>query len=202
MTTKIFIGIPTVDGRIMADLMLIILDWSQKYPGISINYQPFTIPHDTARNILAKRFLESNCTHFLGVDADVIPPKDTIDKLLRADKDVITTITHRFNATKTGHEVTPTTFVFNNDQYDVTYNYTVDPLMKIDGCGAGCYMAKRKVFESIERPFQFIHNTDGTIRRSEDLFFCDQLRDHKFELWADYSVVCKHIKQVDVSLLK
>jgi hypothetical protein len=201
MATKIFIGIPTVDGKIMAELAVRILGWTENH-AISVNYQPFSIPHDNARNILVKRFLESDCTHFLGIDSDVVPPADTIDRLLTTDKDVVVGITHRFNATENGYEVTPTTFMLNNDNYDVTYNYTLDPLMNIDGCGTGCFLAKRKVFETIKRPFQFIYNDDGTIRRSEDLVFCDKLREHRFELWANNLVVCKHIKQVDVSLLK
>jgi len=201
--TKIFIGIPTIDGKVNAELMMRMIEWSYKYSSnLIIEYQPFTIPHDHARNILVKKFLDTDATHFLSIDADVVPPVNTITKMLHADKDFVTARIDRFVATDKGYDLAPMMFLYNGTNYDVQYNFTEIDLIRIDGAGAGCFMVKRKVLEKIKQPFKFIYNEDGIIARSEDLYFCDKLRENNFELWADYSINCKHIKQIDVSLLK
>lgn len=199
---KVFIGIPTVDGKISAELAMILIDWADKYsPNIIIHHQPFTIPHDTARNMLVKRFLETNATHFMGIDSDVVPPENALKKMLNHDKDCIVAITERFVANKDGYELSPTTYSYNGVNYETSFNFTNDKLTQIGGAGAGCFLAKREVFETIKRPYQFIYNNDGSLIRSEDLYFSDQLRKEGFELWADYSIECKHIKSIDINLL-
>jgi len=200
---KIFIGIPTVDGKVTAELMIRMLNWSSKYSSnIIIETQPFTVPHDHARNVLVKKFLASDATYFMGIDADVVPPEDAIIKMIAADKDVITGITKRFAARKDGYDLAPMTFEFERNRYNIVYNFSKQPVVKIDGCGAGCFLVKREVFEKIKCPYKFKYDKDGIVTRSEDLYFCDQLRKNKFELWADYSINCKHIKSIDVNTLK
>lgn len=199
---KVFIGIPTVDGNINAELAMRLIQWSHAYPNIIIHHQPFLIPHDHARNALALTFLQSDATHFMGIDADVVPPEDAIDKMLAADKDCITAITKRFVATATGYDLIPTTYMYEHGNYNVCFNHTGQDLVQIDGCGTSCYLAKRKVFEDIKQPFKFEYDNNGLVERSEDLYFCTHMMTRGFKLWADYSIDCKHIKQIDISLLK
>lgn len=208
MNTKplFFIGIPTVNGLINAELMLRLVKWSQpndKY-SVMISYQPFTIPHDHARNILALKFLESKATHFIGIDDDVIPPEDMLDKFTsHIDKDFVSGIIYRITAHKDGLDVSPAVFDFNGEHFETKYNYEPkSKLKRIAGCGMAMFMAKREIFEKVKRPFEFSYNEDGLVRMSEDLSFCLKLRNSKFEMWADYSIEGKHIKDVDTSLLK
>jgi hypothetical protein len=208
MTTKpiFFIGIPTVDGRVNAELMLTLIKWSQPHANYSIivSYQPFTIPHDHARNVLVKKFLESKATHFIGIDDDVIPPLDAISKFYTmVDKDFVSGIVNRAVAHKDGIDITPAVFDFNGETFETKYNYQPEKKLKrIAGCGLGFYMAKREIFEKITRPFEFKYTDDGIIKTSEDLAFCLKMKESKFEMWADYSIACKHIKEIDISLLK
>ena len=54
------------------------------------------------------------------------------------------------------------------------------------------------MFEKLEQSyFVFEFNDDGTeTKRSEDLYFCDKAHEAGFEIYADTSVICQHVKDV------
>jgi hypothetical protein len=72
-------------------------------------------------------------------------------------------------------------------------------LHEIIRCGASCLLVDRKVFEKVSKPyFLFDYNEDATThKRSEDIYFCDKVRE-AFDIYADTDVTCAHEKKIVV----
>jgi GR25 family glycosyltransferase involved in LPS biosynthesis len=69
-------------------------------------------------------------------------------------------------------------------------------LQEIGGCGFGCVLVKKEVFSAIQYPWFFYHqalNHNHTF--SEDLDFCKKVLERGFKIYADSSILCKHIGQ-------
>jgi len=168
-------------------------------------YAPsFKIPHDTARNYCVKKFLETEHTHLLFVDSDVVPPKDGLQKLIAERKDAITGIYHHRRDDK---------------RVAVTYEAVPQPdgkelmqpvggevgtipwgtVIQIDRTGGGFLLIDRKVLETIPAPwFKFQYDADGLMEVGEDVDFCQKLEKAGFTLWAHFGVECDHYKEYRV----
>ena len=201
---KVFIGIPSVNGTITSGLAKFLLNLQQYYYqkiNLMIVFEDFTVPHDAARNMLIKKFLETDANYFMGIDADVIPPSDSMQKLIGHNKDFISAIVHKACANKKKIEAIPTIMIKEENIFieRPVSKYYNESVIKIDSCGTGCFLAKRKVFETIKKPFEFTYNNDGIVTMSEDLNFCLKLQKAGFKIYADTSIICKHIKMIDIS---
>jgi FkbM family methyltransferase len=69
-------------------------------------------------------------------------------------------------------------------------------LQEIGGCGFGCVLVKKEVFSAINYPWFVYHQAlDHNHTFSEDLDFCKKATSRGFKLYADSSILCKHIGQ-------
>lgn len=156
-----------------------------------INY-----PAEDARNDMAEQMLEGDYTHIYFLDADTIPPKDAIGRLLAHNKDVVAGITP----------------VWLNDR---CWNYQIEKNVKVPAqkppseifraarVGGTTLLIRRQVFKKMRRPY---FKTDkcrpeksGTnMLRTDDYYFCDKLHDSGFELWIDPTIVCGHMNYVNL----
>lgn len=67
-------------------------------------------------------------------------------------------------------------------------------LVPVDGCGFGCALIKGEVIRSIPYPhFVYKSALDHANTYSEDVYFCTQVRDRNFQIWADTTIICDHI---------
>ena len=148
---------------------------------------------DQIRNLIAdwaKRY-----DYLMSVDSDIVLPKDTLKKMLAADKDIISGLyiqripnTHTLEA----YMDTPSGGVAN-----IPYEY-IDGrgIVEIAACGMGCCLIKGEVFRKMEYPhflYKSALNHRDTI--SEDVYFCMKARSNGFTVWADESIRCEHIGQ-------
>ena len=63
---------------------------AKNIPGIKFEFwTPERMAIDTARNTAAQMALSRECDYLMFIDDDVMIPPDTLEKLLKADKDVI-----------------------------------------------------------------------------------------------------------------
>lgn len=161
---------------------------------------------DSNRNYILNEFLQiPDITHILWLDVDQIYPRDIIQKLVEADKDVIGTVYFKRNFP---HD--PVVYV-KNTKTDLPYT-AVDlsgnakkPL-EVDGIGFGGMMVKREVYESLGEDkwatygANFHIPTATTEKLSHDLQFCKTLQEHGYKIWVHNDVYAYHISKIAVGV--
>lgn len=166
--------------------------WDLDVPeGYKLDFQYFYGYNiDQIRNLVsewAKKY-----DYLLSVDSDIILPKDTLTKMLAADKDIISGLyIQRIPNTHTVeiYMVTPTGGMTN-----IPYEMLKDKgIVEVAGCGFGACLVKGEVFRKMEYP-HFYYKSALTHRDtvSEDVYFCKKARDLGFKVWADTTILCDH----------
>lgn len=133
------------------------------------------------RNGLVQEAKRIGGTHILFVDYDMFfPEKGTIQKLLDFNKDIVGVA---YNKRKLPPESTA-----------VPILAIEGPLFKCNAIGAGLFLIKLSVFDSVPEPwFLFGYNKDGSMRFGEDTYFCQQAIKAGFDVWGTLEVHCKHL---------
>jgi FkbM family methyltransferase len=150
------------------------------------------------RNLIAewaKRY-----DYLLSVDSDIILPRDSLVKMLAADKDIISGI---YIQRKPGEQILEVYMDTSNGgctniPYKLLENLDV---VEIAACGMGCALIKGDVFRRLEYPHFFYKEAlDHRNTVSEDVYFCMKARKAGFTVWADPSIRCDHIGSTTFSL--
>jgi len=151
---------------------------------------------DRARNHLIKQMLchPMKATHILFLDYDILPPPDTLTKLLTAQKPLITGLYRK--------RLPPYEFMAFTKKSSGKY----EPLslkpgqtspLPIDVAGAGCLLIERNVLEKIPSPwFTSEWREEGHL--SEDFSFCEKAREAGFPLFVDPTVRPVHLETVGI----
>jgi GT2 family glycosyltransferase len=194
-------------GHIHMSLTAMLLKWQREFPQNSINYYfTYKVAYiDRARNQCVEYFLKNKqYTHLMFIDADTIPPADGLLRMLYADADIVTGMTPMLQFDKE-KDTFATMYNCFNREYDeageLTRTVTPEPMtgvVEIERCGSSCILIRRKVFETLQKPFyQFKFNEDHTQHdQSEDIQFCDNAVAAGFKIMCDTNVICKHSKEV------
>jgi cellulose synthase/poly-beta-1,6-N-acetylglucosamine synthase-like glycosyltransferase len=158
-------------------------------------------PLDRARNECHKAFLESTCDYLFFLDADTVPPIDTLDQLLAADKDMISATVQTLSSHKGQPQLIPVAFRWNTeDPDDIGYKaHWGRGVEEVDIATLACTLIKRKVMEKVgKRAFQYVCDNEwGTDGYSEDFYFSRLVREKGFMIWNHYGILCSHIKEFD-----
>lgn len=146
---------------------------------------------DQIRNLIAE--WGKNYDYLFSVDSDIVLPKDTLTKMISADKDIISGLYIQRFSDRHVLEIyhsTPGGGV-TNTPYEWIEGRGIVP---IAGCGFGCVLVKSEVLKTMSYPHFKYHSAltmQGTV--SEDVFFCTKARQHGFNIFADTSIICEHI---------
>jgi len=201
---KVYISIPTKSGQVYFELMIRLLGWShQSAIPVMINFEAFQAPIDHCRNLIVKKFLATDCTHLLMIDDDIVPPVETLERLLFHDKEIV-------------GAVCPVIGPDKNNKLVVTYNaYMTDEhgkmvqhvwpnsseLEEVTILGTGCIMIKREVLKNMKTiaPFLTQYNKQTGIKETgEDVAFCRLANDLYIDIYADFRLKCKHMKSCNL----
>lgn len=209
--TNLLIAVPTM-GSVHPILVSRLIQWGKGLPSVNVSfYFTFKVaPVDRARNQIVEYFLASKTsdgepfTHLLMIDSDTIPPVDAVSKLLSHGLPVVTGLTPILSyAEEGGWQSYDNAFVEVERGADgkVIKTHIAERgtgLKEIFRCGASCLLVSRSVFENLDRPFfKFVSNEDNTSHvRSEDIDFCDRVRERNYMIFADTDVVCQHYKDI------
>lgn len=161
------------------------------------------------RNQLVKRFMESDATHMLCIDADLAWPAEAILAMLKEDKDAICGVYPvRQGKSESGNN----RFIFR-PEYDTKNGGIVSDrhLLKLESAPAGFLLLKRETiqrmmdthpedyckpkFKEIEHEDCFyFFNTEVYENEfwGEDYVFCRKLKESGLELWADPLITFDH----------
>ena len=156
------------------------------------------MPYDMARNTAVAQFLQSDCQFLFSLDSDVIPPRDTILRLMAHNQPVISGLYCRRSPP---HGVP---VMIKNGTW-VT-NYPRGSIVDVDLVGAGCLLIRRDVLERLppsdpargKTAFDWRVDMAGLAPvgdcLSEDFSFCKRVREQLgVKVLVDTSIECRHV---------
>jgi FkbM family methyltransferase len=187
---RILIAIPT-NRNIEAETFKSIYDLTVP-AGYSTDFQFFYgYQVDQVRNLIAewgKRYDYLFC-----VDSDIVLPKDTLVKMLAADKDIISGLYIQRKPDQHTLEI------YRDNSYggvsNISYNELRDKgVVEVAACGMGCCLINSQVLITMSYPhFVYKSALNHADTFSEDIYFCLQARRLGFKVWADTSIHCDHL---------
>lgn len=129
------------------------------------------------RDELIKKALETDCTHILFIDTDVLIPDNFVKTLLSHKKDIVA---------GTYYDLDRKPMVYKDLK-----RYQGKGLEEVDLCCIGASLIERKVLEKVSysRP-QNNKAIDG------DVDFCVKVKEAGFKIYQDFDLKCDHIKLV------
>lgn len=165
--------------------------WDLTVPeGYELDFQYFYgYQIDQIRNLIAN--WGQHYDYLFSVDSDIILPKDSLVKMLSADKDIISGLyIQRIPNTHTLEIYMD----YNGGVVNIPYEMIKDlGVVEIAACGMGCALIKGEVFRKLDYPHFFYKSAlDHKDTISEDVFFCLKARNNGFSVWADPSIICDH----------
>ena len=140
-----------------------------------------------SRNLLREKAVQQY-DYFLSLEQDVIPPKDVIERLLAHKKEVLSGMYY----TVKDKGLRPLLIVKNpvtgalsylDSQKILEYN----TLFEITLCGLGCVLISCKILTQLS----FRHVLGN--KSFDDFWFCKDVLEKGFRLYADPSVLCNHL---------
>jgi hypothetical protein len=155
------------------------------------------MPYDMARNVACKEVVDKGYEWLFFLDSDVVPPRDTLIRLINHRRPVISGVYCRRSppasipvAIKGGQWVnTPPN----------------SGVIEVDLVGAGCLLIHRSVLEQLppldERRgkkwfdwrVDMAHSLPPGEALSEDFAFCLQCKKHGIPILLDTNIQCKHV---------
>ncbi len=203
---KLFVAFSTTHGVMQIQFLPGTLDlfkWRKYDMAVDQYIDPYIV---LGRNSSASDFLESDCTHFLNIDADLIFTSSHVEKLISDDVDIVDGL------------------YCKKAQGKIQWVCNALPerpppdkrgLLALKHIGTGFLMIKRSVFERMVESFgESIKYYEAEIDKlrydffdmpreldekelprkiSEDWHFCNQARKLGFTVYADTKVILRHI---------
>lgn len=149
---------------------------------------------DQIRNLIAdwgKRY-----DYVLHVDSDIVLPKNALEKLISADKPIVSGL---YIQRKSDQHI----LEIYNEHGNIPVEQLTDNLTKITACGFGCCLVKGEVYRKVSYPhFKYTSAIDHKNTVSEDWYFCNKAKQHGFNTWVDPTLVCSHIGQQHFNVVK
>jgi len=146
-----------------------------------------------AREQLAQATLNYKCDYLFMVDDDMVVPFDTFYRLAANDKDICAALAFTRNPnhlpvamiTREGFDpASKRPYCFK----DNIMAYPRDTLFQCDAVGFGAVLIKRKVIETMPKPWFMSTSPTG-----EDILFCNEARKCGFEVWMDSRIKTGHL---------
>lgn len=154
------------------------------YAGMAISHRSKTV---SARNQLIKSIIEDKTiTHCLLLDDDHTFKANLLCNLLSREKDFICAV-----ATQKSPPYYPVIYRLSDNGKHSYHSFIAYPpaIFEIDGCGFGCVLIKKSIFDSMEHPW--IEEKTGEY--GHDLHFCSKLRDRGIKMFCDGTQEINHI---------
>lgn len=183
---KVVLGIPTT-GSIETRTFEALFKIDRK----EHNIFPLVTEHALvymARDSIVNKMLENPEAEYIWfVDSDIIVEKDTLNKLVKADKDIVSGC-YPYKS-ETGSVVGIDANLETITMYDLMKEK--DHTVKIARAGMGCCLIKRCVLEDVMAKYNTCFTPMGEL--GEDYAFCERAKECGYDIWIDREVILKHI---------
>lgn len=157
-------------------------------------------PISSNRNLITKRFLQTDCEWLLMLDDDVVPHCNPAE-LVYADKDVVG---FPARVRSNGRTIVWTAYRDHpsGEHYaavDLTQLDDIMDLMEVEIVGTGCILIHRRVLEVLKAPFHSEFDEDGIQIYGTDFAFCRKARNAGFHVFTAPNYICEHYKEVGLN---
>lgn len=153
------------------------------------------------KQIAYKKFLETDCTHFFNVDADIFfmyEDVNPIDLLIEQEKDIVSGIyVYKRKPCLPTHRPLDLQEMYEKDgKFPDNYKFVIpNELHEIMFSAGGCMLIKREVIEKLVNKYQ-VPNLPMIYKReylSEDFAFCKRARDEGYKIWVLPTIKLAHL---------
>lgn len=146
------------------------------------------------RNQLVAAFLAGQGSHLWFVDSDIGFSRDTLDKLLAADRPIVAAL---YYSLANG---VPFPVVVAAPDSKAQGLPTKGLMMAGSGVGMGCTLIRREVLEAlgVRDLWPFSESVQFDTYLSEDITFCLRARELGFESWVNVDAKVTHTKSIDL----
>jgi hypothetical protein len=151
-----------------------------------------------ARNQIVEIAQKQGCKYLMFLDTDMTFPPDTILKLMKHQKDVVSGL--YFERYAPHRPVIRQDFDDGKEKGYALADYTKSDFMEVAATGGGCLLINMEVFDRLEKPYfdyrlekaEKDHGVKETFF-SEDLVFCEKVRAAGYKIWCDTTIRCGHL---------
>lgn len=201
-TPNIYIGLPAYGGSIKTECAMSLIGLQRAFTkaGIGCIVAPTNYPDIAdSRNILAMRFLTTDCTHLLFVDSDISFKPEAVLRLIGAAKPLIGCVYPQrhldlnkvVELAKSGlmlPNILARASVFPVHWFDPSEIQATDGIVSVLGVPMGLCLIAREVFEAIIASGSIRHDLANEHRPPDWLWgFFDREREDDHILSEDYS---------------
>lgn len=191
---RVLIGVAAYDKiNIETCASLLSLYRNSKTP-VQIRFAPYTYIH-VARSALLYQAIETDATHIMFIDADMIFPTYGVDRLIAQDKDIIGGL---YNKRAETH--TPIIFKQVGDKLENIKDFPKNKSFEVDTLGTGFMLIKMDIFKKMDPPFFYYGDPDEfglkkipLFDLGEDTTFCLKARQNGYKIWCDPTLNIGHI---------
>lgn len=163
-----------------------------------------------AENQLAQEMLnDESFTHLFMTEMDMLLPHDTITKLAELDKDIVGGVYFLRGEVQPARgqpclykkapaiEWDKRRIAHESGKYLHTpvSLFPRDTAFSVDHIGLGCALIKRKVFETLAKPWFDVKSAskEELSGYGSDMYFFTKVKEAGFEVWCDPTVICGQI---------
>jgi hypothetical protein len=172
-------GYPYVDAALRA------LELSKRHGGTFS--RSIGEPLAPRRDEFARWFVDSDASHALLLEGDVVPPEDIVERLMKVRAPVVTALYPQWVDERLSTNVQATT--------DATWSDTVPPrVFSVRRCLLGCVLVQRDVFKRVPSPW-FLSTMTATRFVGDDEWFCNAVREAGMGIRCDGSALCASVRQ-------
>ena len=146
-----------------------------------------------ARDRLAWRAIQEECTHVLWLDSDMSFEKDILDSLMWCGKDMVC---GAFVSRKP--PFSPCVYESIEDPANMkkVERFGREPF-RVDGCGMATVLTSVKLLKDVWDRFDTCFMPTERIR-GEDIAFCDRVKQLGYEIWCEPTVRPGHTAHIEV----
>lgn len=158
----------------------------------------FTIAEN--RNYCVVQAQKNGSSHILFIDDDMTFPKDTLERLLACNKEVVGVKSY-----SRCFPLAPTTGLQNEkgEYKDPSKHASFEmkmpeELFEAHFIGMGVGLIDMKVFEKIKKPyFMFTYDGNGQVKDGEDGTFCQKVKKAGMKVWCDPTIPIGHLGEAE-----